>query len=60
MKVTIDEAGCLTVVAETGIEHYALNRWFDDWRENRVTMRVVAQHPNVSFADASRLVEPKC
>lgn len=31
MKASIDERGCLSVVAETALESYALNAWWDGW-----------------------------
>lgn len=32
MQVTIDETGCLRVMAESPLESYALNSWFSNYR----------------------------
>ena len=40
MKAYISECGELTVKAETGIENYALDKWFDDWNNKKAVFHV--------------------
>lgn len=32
MKASLDAKGCLTVIAETGIEEYALQKWAEGYK----------------------------
>jgi hypothetical protein len=47
MKVDFDENGCLCILAETTVEGFALQHWYDEWTKDRCTFLVMG----VSRAD---------
>ena len=57
MKATINETGCLTIIAESGLESYALNKWLRDWQEKQATLNIEVFHPTTSGAHTFKNVD---
>lgn len=44
MKTTIGPNGEMRVKAETDLEHYALKKWWEDWRNHKATLGIEVAH----------------
>lgn len=54
MEASIDGQGVLTLTADSGIESYALRKWFEDWEDRKVCLCIDTDHPTNSEARTIR------